>query len=71
MDVSLHYHDRIEGALSAHLVVDLDSEDKDFNPERLDAAFEQMKSDVQSIIKTGLVFRSKELKALIPQEKEF
>ena len=71
MDVSLHYHERIEGNLSAHLVVELGREDKDFEPERLDAAFERMKSDVQSIIKNDLVSRSKELKLLVPQEKEF
>lgn len=71
MDVSLHYHERIEGSLSAHLVVDLEPEDKVFEPERLDAAFEQMKSDITSIVEIGLVSRSNELKALIPQEKGF
>jgi hypothetical protein len=71
MDVSLHYQDRLEGDLSACLIVDLGQEDKEFKPDRLDAAFEQMKSDVQSIIKAELVSRLKEVKARIPQEKEF
>lgn len=71
MDVSLHYQDRLEWDLSACLVVDLGPEDKEFKPDRLDAAFEQMKSDVQSIIKNDLVSRSKKLKLLVPQEKEF
>jgi hypothetical protein len=71
MDVRLHYVERTSGEISAHLVVDLEPEDKDFEPEKLDAAFERMKSDVQSIIKNDLVSRSKELKLLVPQEKEF
>lgn len=71
MDVSLHYHERAEGNLSAHLIVDLDPEDKVFEPVRLERAFNQMQADVKSIIESDLVSRFKELKAQIPQDKEF
>jgi signal transduction protein with GAF and PtsI domain len=63
--------DHTDGDISVGLIVDLSSEDKTFETGRLERAFKQMQSDVKDVIERDLVSRSKDLKAQIPQEKEF